>query len=347
MSSFLQQQQHMLSTNTNNTSTFQNRMSKILQCPVCLDTLCMPVTTPCGHNFCAACLDQSLRRQKHCPICRSVCSFSVTELVENKMLSELCESLDPVKYANKLLKMNKQMKEWKNQLPIFFYNSYEFPGTLISLHLFESRYRLMVKRIIHTSRKFIFLPNFTSYTANENDVGLLCELAECQILADGRAMLTAKCIGRIKILETWVENGTQGLSYCKCEDYNDLPLEDSDQERAVHEMRLKVSQQLVQHHSDAMKDFAVHHGTEPADDVDFSFWTSNFLSQELQKENYLTQSTYERMKAVYDTVMGYAYKEKHYDDSIMEKVNSSNNIYNINTTNNNNNNSSNVLEVSS
>ena len=102
----------------------------------------------------------------------------------------------------------------------------------------------------------------------------------------------------------------QGLSYCKCEDYNDLPLEDGDQERAVHEMRLKVSQQLVQHHSDAMKDFAVHHGNEPANDVDFSFWTSNFLSQELQKENYLTQSTYERMKAVYDTVMGYAYKEK-------------------------------------
>ena len=53
------------------------------------------------------------------------------------------------------------------------------------------------------------------------------------------------------------------------------------------------------------------------------------------------------MKAVYDTVMGYAYKEKHYDDSIMEKVNSSNNIYNIDTTHNNNNNSNNVLEVSS
>ncbi len=308
MSSFLQPCQ----------TAYQKRITKIVQCPICLDTLCLPVTTPCGHNFCVLCLDHSLRKQKNCPICRSVCSFSASELVENKVLSEICESLNPEKYATKALQLRMQIQEWKSNLPIFFYNSYEFPGTMISLHLFEARYKLMIKRITHTSRKFVFLPSFTSYTANKNDVGLLCELKECQILADGRAMLTAKCIHRIKIIDNWVENGTQGLHYCKCEEYNDFVLE-GEQLTAVQEMRLQVSNHLAKHHSEAIKGFMAHHGKEPDNDVGFSFWASNFLNMKLQKANYLTQSTFDRMQVVYATVIGHSY------NTSMVKVNNTRN----------------------
>ena len=43
-----------------------------LQCPICLDLLKQPVTTPCGHNFCKVCLFPHLEsvRLAGCPVCR-------------------------------------------------------------------------------------------------------------------------------------------------------------------------------------------------------------------------------------------------------------------------------------
>ncbi|EQC33658.1 hypothetical protein SDRG_08762 [Saprolegnia diclina VS20] len=42
-----------------------------LECPVCLDAVCKPVATKCGHVFCDECLMQALQRAKHkCPVCR-------------------------------------------------------------------------------------------------------------------------------------------------------------------------------------------------------------------------------------------------------------------------------------
>ena len=163
------------------------------------------------------------------------------------------------------------MREWKASVPIFFYNSYEFPGTRISLHLFEARYKIMVKRIVHTSRKFIFLPNFVNYKPARNDIGVLCEVTKCEILPDGRASVSAKCTGRIKIVDSWVEPGTQGLYYCKCEDYNDQEANDSEMQK-MHNMRLQISQRLTFQHAEAIKEFSKCHGCEPIDDIAFTFW---------------------------------------------------------------------------
>eukprot|EP00944_MAST-04C_sp_MAST-4C-sp1_P013833 g13833.t1 len=278
-------------------------ISKMVQCPVCLDTLCLPVTTPCGHNFCAVCLNNCLKRQKTCPVCRSVCAFEVTELAVNTVLAEICESLNPEKYTKRVLESNKQMREWKASVPIFFYNSYEFPGTRISLHLFEARYKIMVKRIVHTSRKFIFLPNFVNYKPARNDIGVLCEVTKCEILPDGRAMVSAKCTGRIKIVDSWVEPGTQGLYYCKCEDYNDQEANDSEMQK-MHNMRLQISQRLTFQHAEAIKEFSKCHGCEPIDDIAFTFWTSNFLNTRLQRLAFTTQSSLDRMRLVFETVIG-------------------------------------------
>ncbi|XP_027019300.2 E3 ubiquitin-protein ligase TRIM39-like [Tachysurus fulvidraco] len=43
----------------------------LLLCPICVDVLIDPVTTPCGHNFCKSCLAQCWDKNKHCrcPLC--------------------------------------------------------------------------------------------------------------------------------------------------------------------------------------------------------------------------------------------------------------------------------------
>lgn len=39
------------------------------ECVLCCRTLWRPVTTPCGHTYCAACLDRSLDYSPNCPLC--------------------------------------------------------------------------------------------------------------------------------------------------------------------------------------------------------------------------------------------------------------------------------------
>ncbi|XP_045155673.1 E3 ubiquitin/ISG15 ligase TRIM25 [Echinops telfairi] len=50
-------------------------LAEELSCPICLEPFKVPVTTPCGHNFCSRCLDETWAVQGapySCPQCRAV-----------------------------------------------------------------------------------------------------------------------------------------------------------------------------------------------------------------------------------------------------------------------------------
>uniref|UniRef100_G3TMP2 RING-type domain-containing protein n=1 Tax=Loxodonta africana TaxID=9785 RepID=G3TMP2_LOXAF len=52
-----------------------NPLAEELSCSICLEPFKVPVTTPCGHNFCASCLDETWAVQGspyRCPQCRAV-----------------------------------------------------------------------------------------------------------------------------------------------------------------------------------------------------------------------------------------------------------------------------------
>jgi hypothetical protein len=85
------------------------------------------------------------------------------------------------------------------------------------------RAQVMVRRICEASRKFAYLPNFRDYRAHVGDVCVIADVTECEFLPDGRANLRAKCRERCRIVETWVEDGTQGLHWCKVETVADEP----------------------------------------------------------------------------------------------------------------------------
>ena len=58
-----------------------------------------------------------------------------------------------------------------------------FPGEKLSLHLFEPRYKVMIRRVLDSTRSFAYVPNFTSYTAVEGDVALIAVLKEVEFVA--------------------------------------------------------------------------------------------------------------------------------------------------------------------
>ncbi|PFH34538.1 hypothetical protein BESB_065710 [Besnoitia besnoiti] len=40
------------------------------ECVICMKILLLPVTTPCGHNFCKGCIDEAVSYRPCCPLCR-------------------------------------------------------------------------------------------------------------------------------------------------------------------------------------------------------------------------------------------------------------------------------------
>ncbi|XP_015350925.1 E3 ubiquitin/ISG15 ligase TRIM25 isoform X1 [Marmota marmota marmota] len=63
-------------------------LAEELSCSICLELFKEPVTTPCGHNFCRSCLDETWAVQGkpyRCPQCRAV-SPSLPELRKNTVL---------------------------------------------------------------------------------------------------------------------------------------------------------------------------------------------------------------------------------------------------------------------
>jgi len=80
------------------------------QCPVCFDTIKDSRMTPCGHNFCKECIEESLNRKHQCPCCNGPCTQR--EIIANKLLDRLLSIVEREKeksskdYFDRLVNVN-------------------------------------------------------------------------------------------------------------------------------------------------------------------------------------------------------------------------------------------------
>uniref|UniRef100_A0A8C6YKR0 LON peptidase N-terminal domain and ring finger 2 n=1 Tax=Nothoprocta perdicaria TaxID=30464 RepID=A0A8C6YKR0_NOTPE len=192
---------------------------ELFACPLCRRLLFYePVTTPCGHTFCLKCLERCLDHNPHCPLCKEKLSeflasrtYKKTVLTEELIIRYLPEELSERKKVHE-----EEMKELSNlnkDVPIFVCTM-AFPTIPCPLHVFEPRYRLMIRRCMETGTK-----QFGMCLADElkgfADHGCILEIRDVKFFPDGRSVVDTVGVRRFRVLSHGQRDGynTANIEY--------------------------------------------------------------------------------------------------------------------------------------
>ncbi|XP_019379393.1 PREDICTED: LON peptidase N-terminal domain and RING finger protein 2, partial [Gavialis gangeticus] len=188
------------------------------ECSLCMRLFYEPVTTPCGHTFCLKCLERCLDHNPYCPLCKEKLSeflasrtYKKTVLTEELIVRYLPEELSERKKI-----YEEEMKELSNlnkDVPIFVCTM-AFPTIPCPLHVFEPRYRLMIRRCMETGTK-----QFGMCLADElkgfADYGCMLEIRDVKFFPDGRSVVDTVGVRRFRVLSHGQRDGynTANIEY--------------------------------------------------------------------------------------------------------------------------------------
>lgn len=192
-----------------------------LECQVCVTLIHEPMTTTCGHTFCKRCLFRSLDHSSKCPLCRTQLpgfNFFLTAPL-NQTLSSLIQTTFPQLYAERQAVLKQEEDEVGLDTPMFVC-MVAFPCMPTNLHIYEPRYRLMMRRAMDTNRRFgMVLPSrahggFSQY-------GTMLEIRNFHMFDDGRSVVETVGVHRFKILESGLMDGYNVARTERIEDIDD------------------------------------------------------------------------------------------------------------------------------
>ncbi|PNY25802.1 LON peptidase N-terminal domain and RING finger protein 1 [Tolypocladium capitatum] len=193
---------------TESLSRVQEALRGEMDCQICYALLYDPLTTGCGHTFCRPCLHRVLDHSRNCPVCRQ-------ELSINPLLRH--GSCPPNKNIKRIMDMF-----WKDELvargetaaaelamrlqdlePLFIC-TLAFPMMPIILHIFEPRYRLMIRRALEGDRTFgMVLPRRRRQSGDRcfHGLGTLLRIVRSEVYPDGRSLIQAVGLSRFRVLQ--------------------------------------------------------------------------------------------------------------------------------------------------
>lgn len=186
-----------------------------LECQVCYQVLLDPLTTSCGHTFCRRCFSRAMDHSNHCPMCRNVLPLVHSQQAEpsNKRATKLIQHLLPDLLATRQdLAAQEDIIDEESNLPIFPC-TLAYPRMPTFLHIFEPRYRLMIRRIMENgTRKFgmvAYKPQreYVHGTSHWQDYGTVLFVDRVEMLPDGRSLLETRGLYKFRILETGMFDG--------------------------------------------------------------------------------------------------------------------------------------------
>ncbi|TSK17847.1 LON peptidase N-terminal domain and RING finger protein 2 [Bagarius yarrelli] len=194
------------------TRTVQSHLldSADMECSLCMRLFYEPVTTPCGHTFCLKCLERCLDHNPNCPLCKENLSeylatrgYKKTFLMEEVLQRYLREELEERRKVHE-----EEMTELSNlnqEVPIFVCTM-AFPTIPCPLHVFEPRYRLMIRRAMETGTKqfgMCILDELKGFA----DYGCMLEVRDVKFFPDGRSVVDTIGMSRFKVLSHGQRDG--------------------------------------------------------------------------------------------------------------------------------------------
>ncbi|XP_069924612.1 LON peptidase N-terminal domain and RING finger protein 1 isoform X2 [Oryctolagus cuniculus] len=206
------------------------------ECSLCMRLFFEPVTTPCGHSFCKNCLERCLDHTPYCPLCKESLKeyladrrYCVTQLLEELIVKYLPDELSERKkiYDEETAELSHLTKN----VPIFVCTM-AYPTVPCPLHVFEPRYRLMIRRSIQTGTKQFGM--CVSDTQNSfADYGCMLQIRNVHFLPDGRSVVDTVGGKRFRVLKRGMKDG-----YCTAdiEYLEDVKVENEDEIKNLREL---------------------------------------------------------------------------------------------------------------
>lgn len=202
-----------------------------LECQVCYAVMVDPITTTCGHTFCRKCVARVLDHANLCPICRRRLPMTPGLQLEpgNKRITYILEGLLPeLVGARKAAMLLEDALDEEANMPLFPC-TLAFPMMPTFLHIFEPRYRLMIRRCIENgSRKFGMLM-YNHHRVIQGNLGQVhymqygtaLHIDRIEMLPDGRSLIETRGVYRFKVLEGDMLDG-----YCtgRIQRIDDIPI---------------------------------------------------------------------------------------------------------------------------
>ena len=207
------------------------------ECQVCYALMLDPLTTTCGHSFCRQCVARVLDHSKLCPICRRVLLMRPGAQTEasNKILSQLLIKLCPDHVASRAeaAAQEELAMQGDRNVPLFIC-TLAYPSMPTFLHVFEPRYRLMIRRAIESGDRKFGMMMYNRRGQPQGDLGptdfmlhgTLLHIVSVEMLPDGRSLIETRGVSRFLIKE-W--GYLDGYIVGNIERLDDVPLAEEEQ----------------------------------------------------------------------------------------------------------------------
>ena len=188
-----------------------------LECQVCYAVMLDPLTTSCGHTFCRRCVARVLDHSNLCPICRRRLPLApgVQSEPMNKRTSLILHGLLTDLLAARVAAIEQEDAiDMDASMPLFPC-TLAFPLMPTFLHIFEPRYRLMIRRCIESgTRKFGIMmynqqqiPQDTLGRVHFMQYGTLLHIDRVEMLPDGRSLIETRGTSRFRVLQAGMLDG--------------------------------------------------------------------------------------------------------------------------------------------
>ncbi|KAI1799922.1 hypothetical protein F4811DRAFT_565157 [Daldinia bambusicola] len=221
-----------------------------MDCQVCYALFLDPLTTTCGHTFCRSCLHRILDHSDLCAICRRPLSIQAQVNRQSYPSNDrLCKMIngfwaDLVDLRAQTYALEQQANQNGFDIPLFVC-TLSFPRMPTFLHVFEPRYRLMIRRAMEGNRTFGMVIHNPSRAPGEPEfleIGTLLRIVNIESFADGRSLIETVGVSRFRVTRHgWLDGYIVG----NIEKIDDISVAEEEAIEAEETMRSRGVRELA------------------------------------------------------------------------------------------------------